>query len=185
MIALLPLDGDQSPDDHMAISRRFVAQARDELANGERLQASEKAWGAAAHALKSVAAQRGWYHDDHLLIMGTAIQLGHEFDLRDFEDRIRIAATFHSNFYSNRESADSIRNAIDMVERFVADLDAVRSLPPRPFQVRNGSDRTRLQQLLGRRVEENESSEDGFINHARLERLRRRREREDLPGEGG
>ena len=174
-----PGEGIQTPDSHMAISHKFLDQARTELAEGDCLQSSEKVWGAAAHAIKSIALQRGWHHDDHQLIMETAIQLSHEFDRPEFEERVRVADTFHSNFYSNRAAEDSIARAIGMVERFVADLDVVRSLPPRPFQVGTNAARNRLQHLLGRRVEDNEFSEDDFTNHDRLERLRRRQERTD------
>ena len=52
----------------------------------------------------------------------------------------------------------------------------VPSSPPQPFRVRTDSDRNRLQCILGRRVGENESSEDGFVNHDYLERLRQRGE---------
>ena len=43
----------QSPDDHMQISRRFLEHARDEMAKGERLQASEKVYGATRLCTKS------------------------------------------------------------------------------------------------------------------------------------
>ena len=80
-------------------------------------------------------------------------------------------------FTRTRKNEDSIARAIDLVEQFVADPEIVLSSPQRPFQANARSDRTRLQRLLGRRVEENESSEDGFVNRDRLDRLRRRRDR--------
>ncbi len=55
-------------DDCAALSRRFVRQAQEEFDKGDRLQASEKAWGAAAHAVKAVAASRGWNHNSHRLL---------------------------------------------------------------------------------------------------------------------
>ena len=62
MTTPLPLPDSNDVDDHIAISRRFIDHARDELDRGNRLQASEKIWGAAAHALKAIAIQRGWNH---------------------------------------------------------------------------------------------------------------------------
>ncbi len=181
----LPDAGYQTPHDHMAISRRFIAQARKELEDDDRLQASEKLWGATAHALKSIAAQRGWHHDDHLLIKQIATQLSDEFERPHFDANVRFAESFHVNFYSNMEQADNIERAINLVEQLIADLDLVRSASPRPFQVKNNSQRNRLQFLLGRQVGADESSEDGFVNHERLERLRQRRERQNLaPSQG-
>ena len=180
MTTELPVPGVQAPEDHMTISRSFIAQARAELEGGDRLQASEKVWGAAAHALTSIAVQRGWYHDDHHTIRQIAIQLGLEFDRPDFEPKVARAEVYHSNFYANREYADAIERGIDLVEQFVSDLEAIRSSQPLPFRVKNNSERNRLQELLGRAVGADESSEDGFVNHERLERLRQRRERQGL-----
>ena len=176
MTTELPDAGEQTSDDHMQISRRFIEQARIELTDGDRLQASEKLWGTVAHALKAIATDRGWHHSRHEQLTQIAIQLGKEFDRPDFEDKVRVVESLHSNFYLNKDEADSIGRTMSMVEEFLADLEAVRASPSRPFQVRTNSDRNRLQRILGRRVGENESSEDGFVNHAYLERLRQRRD---------
>lgn len=173
----LPDAGKQTSNDHMQISRRFIEQTRIELADGDRLQAAEKVWGAAAHALKAIAIDRGWQHSRQEQLTQIAIQLGNEFDRPDIGDNALLAENLHTNFYSYRHEADTINRAIDRVEQFAADLTAVRASPPRPFQVRTNSDRNRLQRILGRSIGENESSEDGFVNHDYLERLRQRRER--------
>ena len=46
-------------------SERFLAQARQEFADGDLAQASEKGWGATAQMLKAIAQQRGWQHHRH------------------------------------------------------------------------------------------------------------------------
>jgi hypothetical protein len=150
----LPPPGANDIQDHAAMSRRSIDHAREELRKGDRLQASEKLWGAAAHALKSVAIQRGWEHTEHQNILRIAMQLGNEFDRPDFEDKIRFANSFHVNFYENMEEEDSIRRAIEQIESLIADLEEVRAAPPRPFTVANESDRNRLGHLLGRRRSE-------------------------------
>ena len=154
MVIELPPPGSNDVDDHMAMSRRFIGHARDELRKGDRLQASEKLWGAAAHALKAVAIQRGWQHMEHRNIHDIAIQLGHEFQRPDFEATIHVANSFHVNFYENEEEADSISWAIDEVERLVANLEEVRASEPRPFTIANESDRNRVAHLLGLRRSE-------------------------------
>ena len=170
----LPPPGSNDVESHTAMSRRFIDHARDELEKGDRLQASEKLWGACAHALKAIAIQRGWSHTKHRDIHSIAIQIGNEFGRPDFETKIRIANSFHENFYENVEEEDSIRRAIDQVEDFMADLDVVRASAPRPFTIANESDRNRVGQLLGLRRSERPEigahSEVGFSkNHQNQE----------------
>ena len=45
---------------HKVHSERLMRHAEEQLAKGDRLQASEKAWGAAVHRLKDIANKRGW-----------------------------------------------------------------------------------------------------------------------------
>ena len=61
-IPLPEASSNQSPDEHMQISRRFIEHAREELAKGERLQASQKIWGAEQHALTAVGKEEGLAH---------------------------------------------------------------------------------------------------------------------------
>ena len=50
------------------LSRHFMEKADEYLAAGDRVQASEKGWGAVAEAIKSIAEERGWYHQGHRLL---------------------------------------------------------------------------------------------------------------------
>ena len=50
---------------HIEISHHFIQHADLMLADGELLQASEKAWGAAVHRLKAIATRRNWRHSSH------------------------------------------------------------------------------------------------------------------------
>ena len=45
---------------YQAASRQLLAQGRDELADGDVRQASEKGWAAPAQIVKAIAEQRGW-----------------------------------------------------------------------------------------------------------------------------
>lgn len=167
----LPPPGSNGVESHAAMSRRFIAHARDELDRGDRLQASEKLWGACAHALKAVAIQRGWSHTKHRDIHSIAIQIGNEFGRPDFEAKIRIANSFHENFYENVEEEDSIRRAIDEAENFIADLEEVRAAGPRPFTIANESDRNRVGQLLGlRRSERPEIGDHSEVGFSKTDR---------------
>ena len=46
-------------------ARRFLRQADVEFENGDLLQASEKAWGAASRCIKALGTVRGLPHRDH------------------------------------------------------------------------------------------------------------------------
>ena len=155
MTTVLPEPGELGVDEHTQISRRFLEHARIELAQGDRLQAGEKVWGAAAHALKAVGKQRGWNHDKHSHIFDIGEHLGREFDKEELFDRYLARADYvHRNFYENDRSELSIGYAIADVERLVDELEIIRNSPPRPFTVSDDGDRIRLGRLLGLRRSE-------------------------------
>ena len=56
-------------NDYTDASRELMAKAREELAQGDLRQASEKGWGAPAQMVKGIAEQRGWDHNGHSLIV--------------------------------------------------------------------------------------------------------------------
>ena len=176
----LPDPGPQSSDDHARISRRFMQHAWEQLDQGNRLQTSEKAWGATCHALKAIAVQRGWRHDDRSLEFAIAGQLASEFDRADFDVSLNTANGLHSNFYANQQDEEAIRNVLAVVERFVDDLEQVRQSSPRPFTVTTNPEQNRLQNLLERRVPLNSHSEVGFAQEPR-----RRREQPGPDDDGG
>ena len=156
----------------MVISRGFVDHARDQLARGNRLQASEKLWGAAAHALKSIAMQRGWRHGHRSYIFAIASQLSAEYERPNFIVRLSVADSMHGNFYENEHDEYAISITIAEVAQFVDDLDEVRTAPPRPFTVETNSARDRLQRLLGKRVKLGDHSDVGFAQAPRRRRAR-------------
>ena len=158
----LPEPGIPSMEDHLAISRRFLDAARIELDNGDRLQAAEKVWGCAAHALKAIAIQRGWRHRSHDSVMSVGSQLAREFGREDLARHLTSANAMHINFYENGVPAILIEAAINDVERYIGKLDDVRSVPPRPRAVSDNDERADLRRLLGWRPDINAYSSVGF-----------------------
>ena len=150
----LPQAGHSTSDDHMAISRRFAAHAMDELSRGNRLQASEKVWGAAAHALKAVGIQRGWHHRTHLIVKDIGFHLARELGRPDLRNHVIKADSMHQNFYENEADDDIILDAIIDVGEFVDKLAEVSASPPMPFTVETGADQRRLGRFLGLPAEE-------------------------------
>ena len=51
--------------EHTQTAQEFLAAADHEFMAGDNLQASEKMWGAASHAVMAVAQQRGWRYTKH------------------------------------------------------------------------------------------------------------------------
>ena len=145
----LPQAGHSTSGDHMAISRRFVAHAMDELSHGNRLQASERVWGAAAHALKAVGIQRGWHHRTHLIVKDIGFHLARELGRPDLRNHVIKADSMHQNFYENEADDDIILDAIADVGEFVDKLAEISASPPMPFTVETGADQRRLGRFLG------------------------------------
>ena len=155
MLTALPDPGQLTSDGHAQISRRFLAQAKLHLDEHDRLQAGEKIWGAAAHALKAIGEQRGWEHDGHVNVTDIAEHLGREFGLEEPFDRYLARADYvHKNFYNNKRSESSIRLALADAEVLADELDLIRNSPPRPYTVADDEDRIRLGRLLGLRRSE-------------------------------
>ena len=140
------------PDGYARISRRFLEQARWHLAEGDRLQAGEKIWGAAAHALKAVGEQRGWRHDKHPNILDIGEHLGREFGQEtSFGRCLDSAESAHQNFYKNDLNEGAIGVALTDVEILTGVLEVIRNSPPRPYTIVDDKDRARLGRLLGLR----------------------------------
>ena len=60
------------------LSRWCIGEADNYLRRRNNMQASEKGWGATAHALKAIAEERGWNHNSHGLIVDIAKQVADE-----------------------------------------------------------------------------------------------------------
>ncbi len=131
------------------MSRDFMARAEDYLQQGDLVQASEKSWGAAACALKSIAEQRGWQHQSHSLLFDISGQVAEELDRSDLRDMFAVAKTMHQNFYENWEPAEAVEYAVGRVKQFLAELEAVSTELPDSFVVDTRARRRRLERLSG------------------------------------
>ncbi|MDE2962176.1 MAG: hypothetical protein OXU28_19280 [Chloroflexota bacterium] len=111
---------------HRERSRHFLALVDDELARGELEEASNKVWGAAAHAIKAVAERRGWEHHAHALIESTVLRLVREEGAPShIEGQYYIASHYHQRFYGGPPDADSIRYGKSVVAEFIATLESL------------------------------------------------------------
>ena len=114
---------DPKVEEHLRISRQFLRQAQVEFAQGDRLQASEKAWGAAAHAVKAVAQQRGWQHNGHRFLFEAIDRIYHETNDPRIRDLFGRANSLHMNFYENWQTDEFVEEGIERVEALLQKLE--------------------------------------------------------------
>ena len=122
-------------DEYAVLSRRFVRQAQEEFDKGDRLQASEKAWGAAAHAVKAVAVSKGWNHNSHRLLFDIVDQVSRDVENPGLRSLFHAANSLHQNFYENWQPDGSVQAGINEVKQLVDLLDEIRTRPPMPSAV--------------------------------------------------
>lgn len=117
---------------HRQISDAFLMHAQEELAKGDLLQASEKAWGAVAHHVKAIARARGWPNRSHTDVRNNARRL-----LNSSSDPALNKLTFravqflHTNFYEELMDAEDVQDGIADAKRLIEVLNSVDSQMPR------------------------------------------------------
>ena len=115
----------KSAEYYIRTSRRFLAQAQEEFNKGDMLQASEKAWGAAAQAVKATAEQRGWEHSTHARLFENIKRVSRETGDAEFYDLFHVANSLHQNFYEGWQTDDFVQRGIQRVRLLVDRLDAI------------------------------------------------------------
>ena len=99
---------------HVELSEKYLRHAEDQYEMGDLPQASEKAWGAVAHYLKSVAKQRGWRNSSHYDLSDIATDLAYE---TEDPERVHILYAamngLHANFYEDWLSDQVVGQSID------------------------------------------------------------------------
>ena len=111
-------------------SRTLLTQAFAELEQGDTRQASEKAWGATAQMLKSIAQHRGWERRGHWLIRRVASRLADETGDAEILRLYRVASDLHTNFYEGTDTAADVKAGLEDVRRLLDKL-APLALPDR------------------------------------------------------
>lgn len=111
------------PEYYRERSRHFLARVDDELAAGELEVACEMLWGAAAHAIKAIAQERGWDHAEHRLLRMAVSRLISAGAPHHLLGQYLMASDFHRGFYGDRVfDADQIRRAKAPIAEFINTL---------------------------------------------------------------
>ncbi len=114
------------------------------------MQASEKIWGAVAHAAKAIAEQRGWNHSHHAQLWDISGQIADELGRPDLRVRFRSATAMHNNFYENWMGESEVRDGLADAKGYLGDLEAVLTGPPSRFTPETPEQTARLRRLTGK-----------------------------------
>lgn len=109
---------------HQETSRRFIIQADEELRRGDLMQACEKAWGAAAHSVKSIAERRGWEHDTHAALFRAARNISMAAGDPEIRTLFSSASSLYQSFNEGWLSEEYITDSMNDVKRLLTKLDA-------------------------------------------------------------
>ena len=106
--------------DHAATARHFLAESDREFAAGDHLQAAEKLYGAANHAVTAVAQQRGWQYESHRSMKNAIYRLTNEYDDPFIALAFIAAEKFHKHFFHDNMEPYEIEGERPYVHEFVA-----------------------------------------------------------------
>ncbi len=121
----------ETPIESHAVHRdRLIEHARRMLRDGDRLQACEKIWGAAAHGLKVVADRRDWPYTLHSDGRVIAEHLGELTGSRDIPRLFSYLESLHRSFYADSFSLQEIEKRLPDADEFLRLLESAdRSVP--------------------------------------------------------
>ena len=119
-------DTPMETQEHAQTALEFLAKADTHFVEGDQLQASEKLWGAAAHAVLAVAIERGWPHTSHPALKRAAERLAVEHNDPQIADRFVAAEQYHCDFYHRFLEAEEWQTDRPKVRDFVARVLALR-----------------------------------------------------------
>ena len=128
---------------HIDLSHRLMEQANYELHTmGDRVQASDKASGAVAQAVKAIAEDRNWRHRSHNLRRDIVGLLAEEFQQPQMLYLQAIADQLHDNYYEDWLGDALVSSLLTQVNSLIPLLwearerGANRDFTPTPSQQR-------------------------------------------------
>ena len=110
------------PERYEEISRHLLEQAHEELDKGDVLQASDKVWGATAHAVKAVCRRMGWNHHAHNHLSVAANYVLSQIGRTELRLAYGYLEALHTNYYEHQRGADEIRTGVESAARFIPEF---------------------------------------------------------------
>ena len=89
------------------------------------MQASEKGWAAAAHAVKAISEHRGWRHESHRDLFDAARRIANELSQPRIRELFSLASVLHKNFYEGWYSDEEVERGLQEVRELLALLEEV------------------------------------------------------------
>ena len=147
---------------YFRLSQRLLKHAQEQLDLGDTVQASEKAYGAVSHAVKSYAELRGWNHYNHHRVGLIMDQLSEEWADPNLVTLHMAVKALHDNFFEYELSTVQVQAGIDAAKEMVDRLDTLRASPikPLPSSTLSNEQRRRLSQLMQPPVQGQVPAED-------------------------
>jgi uncharacterized protein (UPF0332 family) len=105
--------------EHARTAREFLVASDREFAVGDHLQAAEKLYGAANHAVTAVAQQRGWQYESHRVIKNAIYQLSRDTGDLSFIAAFTTAEKFHKHFFHDNMEPYELDGERPVVHEFV------------------------------------------------------------------
>jgi len=118
--------------EHIDVSRRFLAHADEFLESNDLPQASEKAWGAAAHYLKAAANHRCWRNGTHRDFFDIKSRLAQETENpKRINELFAILREQHINFYEISYPREEVELGVAAAKEFIDRLERANVLDGR------------------------------------------------------
>lgn len=122
--------GKQPIESHAVHRDALLDHAEQMIEAGDRLQASEKMWGATAHGIKAIARARGWHFENHADAFVIAHHVANLVDNDALWTKFLAMNSYHQNFYDDQVPLEGIRASLRDARELVGLLrDADRTIP--------------------------------------------------------
>ena len=110
-----------------------MRHAYRELDRRDRLQASEKAYGAVTSAAKAYGELRGWNHYNHHRVGLILEQLRDEWNSPELVISHLAIREMHNNFFEYELTSTVVQDSIHAAQNMVARLEEIRQSQPKPL----------------------------------------------------
>ena len=98
---------------HETRDRQLIKLAEEQLAKGNKYEASEKAWEAVAHQIVAIADKRGWKYDTHDQFFDTVAKITRETDDPEWTDILfSTAHALRQNYHADSMPLSYLRGRI-------------------------------------------------------------------------
>jgi len=109
-------------DQYLRLNRKYLEEGEELFKKGDYAQASEKFWGAAAEAIKAVAADRGVSLGTHRSLGEFVVELNRERPEWGLVEGFHIANSLHTNFYDDWLPPEMVETGAQRVRDLIEKL---------------------------------------------------------------